>query len=58
MLRLPEVPQFLTKGAHDTNRNPFKTVANTERRPVLRLTVVVPQSFQLLLQVPICQEIS
>ena len=55
MLRFPEVP---TKVAHDAIRDPFKTVANIERRPVLRPTVVVPHSCRLLLQVPICQEAS
>ena len=58
MLCLPEVPQFPTKGAHHTNRDPFKTMANIERRPVLRSTVVNPYSCRLLLQVPICQETS
>ena len=48
MLRLPEVPQFSTKGAYDTIRDPFKTMANIERRPVLRPTVVVPHSCRLL----------
>jgi len=57
MLRLPEIPQFPTK-AYDAIRDPFKTVANIERRPVPRPTVVVPHSCRLLLQVPICQEAS
>ena len=58
VLHLPEIPQLSAKGAYDTIRDPFKTVANSERRPVLRTTVVVPHSCRLLLQVPICQEAS
>ena len=58
LLRLPEVPQFPAKGARVTNRDPFKTVANTERRPAIGSRVVVPHSCRLLLQVPIRQETS
>ena len=58
MLCLPEVPQFSTKGAYDTIRDPFKTMANIERRPVLRPKVLVPHSCRLLFQVPICQKAS
>ena len=49
MLRLPEISQFPTKGAYDAIRDPFKTVANSERRFVLCTTIMVPHSCWLLL---------
>ena len=58
MLCLPKVPNFPTKGAHDTNRDPFKTVANIECRLAVCSTVVNLHSCRLLLQIPIRQETS
>ena len=40
--RLPEIPKLPAEGTYDTFRNPFKTVANRDRRSVSHSTVVVP----------------